>query len=76
METKEMGWTVTSEVFLIQYVDPDDELMMLPSDIALLEDANFKKYVELYAGDKDAFFRDFAIAFAKMLELGVNRPKI
>jgi len=45
--------------------------MMLPSDIALIHDPVFRKYVELYAKDEDAFFKDFAKAFSKLLELGV-----
>jgi hypothetical protein len=31
--------------------------MMLPGDMALLWDKKFKKYVELYAKDEDAFFK-------------------
>jgi len=45
--------------------------MMLPSDLALIQDPQLKKYVELYAKDEDAFFKDFAKAFSKLLELGV-----
>jgi cytochrome c peroxidase len=45
--------------------------MMLPSDIALISDPVFKKWVEIYAKDEDRFFKDFAKAFAKLLELGV-----
>lgn len=48
-------------------------LMMLPTDMAMLEDPSFRKYVELYAEDKDAFFKDFATAFGKLLDLGVKR---
>ncbi|KAJ2996771.1 hypothetical protein HDV02_006213 [Globomyces sp. JEL0801] len=59
-----------------QYVDEDDELMMLPSDMALIWDPKFKVFVDLYAKDKEAFYRDFAMAFAKLLELGVTRQKI
>jgi catalase (peroxidase I) len=56
-----------------QYDDKSKELMMLPTDMALLDDPEFKKLVELYAKDKDAFFRDFSSAFAKLLNLGVGR---
>lgn len=59
-----------------QYEDSTGKLMMLPSDIALVQDPDFKKYVELYAKDEDAFFKDFAKAFAKLLELGVPFPEI
>lgn len=54
-----------------QYEDSTGKLMMLPSDIALIADPSFKKYVEIYAKDEDRFFKDFAKAFGKLLELGV-----
>ena len=60
-----------------QYVyvdeDLDEELMMLPTDMALLEDPKFKVWVERYAKDKDVFFRDFSRVFAKLVELGIQR---
>ncbi|KAF4162859.1 hypothetical protein CNMCM6936_001491 [Aspergillus lentulus] len=46
-------------------------LMMLPADLALVKDKEFKKHVERYARDSDAFFKDFSDAFVKLLELGV-----
>jgi len=46
--------------------------MMLPSDIALIEDPKFKVWVEKYAKDKDLFFQDFSAAFAKLISLGKN----
>lgn len=57
-----------------QYEDSTGNLMMLPSDMILIQDPEFKKYVELYAKDEDLFFKDFAKAFAKLLELGVPFP--
>ncbi|KIX95402.1 uncharacterized protein Z520_08919 [Fonsecaea multimorphosa CBS 102226] len=50
-----------------------EELMMLPSDMALLEDARFRIWVDRYARDRDLFFADFAAVFAKLLELGIRR---
>jgi len=47
------------------------KLMMLPSDLVLVLDPDFKQFVEMYARDEDLFFKDFAKAFAKLLELGV-----
>ncbi|KAI3633779.1 hypothetical protein MIR68_008111 [Amoeboaphelidium protococcarum] len=58
----------------LQYENSDGELMMLPSDMALVEDKEFKKYVEMYAKDKALFFKDFAAAYEKLLELGFKRP--
>jgi cytochrome c peroxidase len=58
-----------------QYEDKTGKLMMLPSDIALIQDSEFKKIVEKYAKDEDLFFKDFSAAFSKLLELGVPFPK-
>jgi cytochrome c peroxidase len=54
-----------------QFEDSTGKLMMLQSDMVLIADPEFKKYVELYAKDETLFFKDFAKAFAKLLELGV-----
>lgn len=54
-----------------QFEDKTGAIMMLPADIALLHDPEFRKYVEIYAKDEDLFFKDFSSAFAKLLELGV-----
>ncbi|GMH89365.1 hypothetical protein TL16_g11434, partial [Triparma laevis f. inornata] len=58
----------------VQYEDKTGNLMMLPADIALIQDPEFKKIVEIYAKDEDAFFKDFSAAFSKLLELGVPFP--
>jgi cytochrome c peroxidase len=56
----------------LQYVDKKTgSLMMLPSDLALLSDRSFRKYVDMYAKDEQLFFKDFAAAFQKLEELGV-----
>jgi cytochrome c peroxidase len=57
-----------------QFESKDGSLMMLPNDIALTQDAEFRKIVELYAKDEGAFFKDFSAAFTKLLELGVTFP--
>jgi len=54
-----------------QFEDEESgKLMMLPSDIALINDPKFKKYVEAYAKDQNLFFNDFANAFGKLISLG------
>ncbi|KAK9447416.1 heme peroxidase [Limtongia smithiae] len=58
---------------LEQFYSDEGDLMMLPTDMSLIKDAKFRVWVEKYADDKDLFFRDFAAAFAKLLELGVIR---
>mmetsp|Transcript_1413 Transcript_1413/g.3899 ORF Transcript_1413/g.3899 Transcript_1413/m.3899 type:complete len:410 (-) Transcript_1413:157-1386(-) len=47
-------------------------LMMLPTDLALLRDPSFRKYVRLYAKDRSRFERDFSAAFQKLEELGTK----
>ncbi|XP_050128210.1 L-ascorbate peroxidase 3-like [Malus sylvestris] len=49
-------------------------LLQLPTDKALVEDPVFRRYVELYARDNDAFFRDYAVSHKKLSELGFNPP--
>jgi len=58
----------------LQYEDKSGQLMMLPGDMALLWDRKFKQYVDLYAKDEETFFKDFAAAFSKLMELGVPFP--
>jgi cytochrome c peroxidase len=45
--------------------------MMLPTDMALVQDKEFKKHVERYAKDNNAFFTDFSNVIMKLFELGV-----
>lgn len=69
-------WTpnekITSQGGKFQYQDPTGKLMMLPSDLALIEDPEFMKYVQLYAKDQKTFFKDFSVAFQKLEELGTK----
>lgn len=54
--------------------DETHELMMLPTDMALLEEP-FREYVELYAEDQDKFFNDFRDSFLKLIHLGLDRKE-
>jgi cytochrome c peroxidase len=53
----------------LQYEDPTGDLMMLPSDIVLTEDVEFRKWVEYYAKEQDAFQKDFAKVVGKLFNL-------
>lgn len=44
---------------------------MLPTDMALVQDKKFKPWVEKYAKDNDAFFKDFSSVIVRLFELGV-----
>ena len=68
-------WTLKEWNGPMQFEDPSGKLMMLPSDIALIQDKKFREYVKMYAKDKDLFFKDFAAAFVKLEELGTKNLK-
>jgi catalase (peroxidase I) len=64
-------WIVQPDSDPQQYMDVEtNKLMMLPSDMCLIEDDKFKEYVTLYAQDESKFFHDFANAFGKLIRLG------
>ncbi|GJU90135.1 L-ascorbate peroxidase 3-like protein [Tanacetum coccineum] len=54
--------------------EDDAGLLKLPTDKALVEDPKFRYYVELYAKDEEAFFKDYAESHKKLSELGFNPP--
>ena len=55
-----------------QFETKDGKLMMLPTDMALVQDPEFRKWVEIYAKDEEKFFKDFADVFSRLLELGIQ----
>lgn len=61
------------EQFVNYDEDTETELMMLPTDLALLKDESFAQWVRRYAEDKELFFKDFTDVFAKLIELGIQR---
>jgi len=67
-----LKWEPDDAASKFQYKDPSGQLMMLPSDIALIEDPKFKRYVDAYAKSQDEFFADFAAAFEKLETLGTS----
>lgn len=57
--------------YFVELLNGESEgLLKLPTDIALLDDPKFRPYVELYAKDEDAFFKDYAASHKKLSELG------
>ncbi|XP_048226997.1 L-ascorbate peroxidase T, chloroplastic isoform X3 [Ricinus communis] len=50
----------------------DEDLLVLPTDAVLFEDPAFKVYAEKYAEDKEAFFKDYAEAHAKLSNAGAK----
>lgn len=57
----------------VQFYNKDRLLMMLNTDMELVRDAGFARWVEAYAADEQRFFGDFSRAFGQLLELGVVR---
>ena len=56
-----------------QYYNKDKSLIMLNTDIELIRDPHFLHFVKLYSQHQATFFQDFANAFGKLLELGIER---
>jgi hypothetical protein len=63
-------WTLRKWDGNEQFEDETGELMMLPTDIALIKDEKFKPFVDAYAADEKKFFDDFAAVFEKLVHLG------
>ncbi|KAL1499484.1 hypothetical protein AB1Y20_011687 [Prymnesium parvum] len=70
-----LPWTLKEWDGPMQFEDPSGKLMMLPSDIVLIQDNKFRSYVKMYAKDQALFFSDFAAAFQKLEELGCKNLK-
>ena len=70
-----LPWTIRDWKGPEQYEDPSGKLMMLPSDIALIHDKSFLKYVKMYAKQPDTFRADFTAAFQKLEENGTKNLK-
>lgn len=67
----ENKWTPKKWNGPAQFEDKTGSLMMLPTDYALLSDPVFSSWVRAYAENEDLFFRDFAFAWQKLMDLGV-----
>ncbi|SCU87572.1 LADA_0E04808g1_1 [Lachancea dasiensis] len=65
---------VKNEAGNMQY-NSDKGFMMLPADMALVQDPKYLKIVKEFAKDQDAFFNEFGKAFTKLIENGIEFPK-
>eukprot|EP00331_Platyophrya_macrostoma_P029393 CAMPEP_0176444630 /NCGR_PEP_ID=MMETSP0127-20121128/23184_1 /TAXON_ID=938130 /ORGANISM="Platyophrya macrostoma, Strain WH" /LENGTH=286 /DNA_ID=CAMNT_0017830189 /DNA_START=150 /DNA_END=1010 /DNA_ORIENTATION=- len=75
-ELLENDWILDTRYPQLQFTDSKTRrLMMLPSDVALILDKEYLKYVKLYAEDQDLWWADFAKAFQKLTELGTHNLK-
>lgn len=55
-----------------QYEDQkSSSLMMLPTDMSLVQDKSFRPHVERYADSNEEFFADFSTVVTRLFELGV-----
>jgi len=65
-----LEWTPRKWDGPFQYTSPCGKLMMLPTDLALKTDPVFAPIARDYASDENAFFRDFRLAYGKLMALG------
>jgi cytochrome c peroxidase len=68
-------WTIKEWDGPMQFEDPSGKLMMLPSDLVLIQDKNFRPYAVKYSKDNDLFVKDFLAAYTKLTELGTKNLK-
>jgi len=68
-------WTIKKWDGPMQFEDPTGKLMMLPSDLVLIQDADFRPWVQKYARDEKLWLADFGTAFQKLEELGTSGLK-
>lgn len=66
---------VVPQTGIEQYYNDDKSLMMLNTDMELIRYPEFKRWVEIYANDAEFFNEQFALAFGKLLEVGVIRDE-
>lgn len=65
---------ITNEAGNKQYIN-DKGWMMLPTDMALVQDSKYLPIVKEFAKNENAFFQEFTKAFVKLLENGIEFPK-
>ena len=65
------SYEITTKDGILQYMDKNQEVLMLTTDMALIRDPEYKLIVEEYAQDQLRWQRDFQGAFAKLLSLGI-----
>merc|ERR1712062_917513 len=53
-----------------QFENPEGDLMMLSTDLALVNDPKFRVWAEKYYKDEDLWFKDFAKYYQQLNELG------
>jgi len=68
-------WTLKEWDGPMQFEDPSGKLMMLPSDLVLIQDKKFRPFVQEYAKSNTLFVKDFTAAYTKLTELGTKNLK-
>jgi len=73
IELLDTKWSTRTWTGPKQFEDPAKELMMLPTDLAIVQDDKFRVWAEKYKKDEALFFKDFSAAFNKLQEVGVKK---
>ena len=53
----------------MELLDANSPYVKTESDLALINDESFRKFVEIFANDQDAFFEKFARTYEKISEI-------
>lgn len=72
-EHEEERWSRNPYIFdnnyFVELLDANSPYIKTESDKALINDESFRKYVELFSQDQQAFFERFARTFEKISEI-------
>ena len=72
-EQENKRWTRNPYVFdnnyFVELLDGNSPYVKTESDMALINDESFRKFVEQFANDQPAFFEKFASTFEKISEI-------
>ena len=73
---KEHRWSRNPYIFDNNYyeelLDTNSPYLKTTSDLALIQDSEFLKWVEAYANDQNIFFENYSSSYKKISELGYN----
>lgn len=66
----------TNSYFRLLMENGDAAATLLPSDRVLLDDAECRRWIEVYAANEQAFFADFTDAYQQLTHLGMSPTAI
>lgn len=73
-DENESRWSMNPFIFdnnyFVEILDKHSDYLKTPSDLVLLENPEYREFVELFAKDQDAFFEEFSNVYLKVSNFG------